>query len=280
MFAASLVTLRETLETTLVVSIVLLALQQLNARRYNIVVWLGVLAGALLSLAFAFLLDAFAAKFEGPLEQAYEAITMVLAGGLLTWMIVWMFQRRREVKGEITRKVQEHMSNGYLAGIFFLVLTSTMREGIETVIFLKALIIQSSGGYELFGGFAGIAVAIFLSILLFRGIAGIPMRKIFTVSSVLLMLFAAGLLAHAVHEIQELGYLSLWSTELWNINPPLLVDGSYPLLHEKGLIGSMFAALLGYNGNPSGLELATYVSYLALMALLWRKMAKAKPRLA
>lgn len=274
MFAAALVTLRETLETSLVVSIVFVALHRLQAKQHDIVVWFGVLVGVACSLLFALALDVLAARFEGPLEAAYEGTTMLLAAGLLTWMIVWMYQRRREIKSDIVRKVEEHVSNGYLAGIFFLVLFSTMREGVETVIFLKALAMQSSAIGQLFGGFLGIAVAVVLSIFLFRGIELVPIRRVFTVSSVLLILFAAGLFAHGIHEFQELGLLPILSTELWNWNPPLLADGTYPLLHDQGVIGGMFAALFGYNGNPTGLELLAYCSYIAGMAALWRSMSR------
>ena len=88
------------------------------------------------------------------------------------------------------------------------------------------------------------------------------------------MLFAAGLFAHGVHELQEAGYITVFTQEVWDINPTLLADGSYPLLHENGYIGSFFKGLLGYNGNPSLLEMLTYLIALGTIGILWWKVTK------
>ncbi|MHA2374504.1 MAG: hypothetical protein ACXAEB_15980, partial [Candidatus Thorarchaeota archaeon] len=87
-----------------------------------------------------------------------------------------------------------------------------------------------------------------------------------------LILFAAGMVAYGIHELQEAGLLLIGPLEIWDINPPILPDGSYPLLHEKGAIGAMAKALLGYNGNPGALEVVAYVGYLAIaFVFYWRK---------
>jgi high-affinity iron transporter len=74
------------------------------------------------------------------------------------------------------------------------------------------------------------------------------------------------MIAYGIHELQEAGLLLIGPIEVWNINPPALPDGSYPLLHDKGLIGGLLKAMFGYNGNPSFLEVTGYVLYLLILA--------------
>ncbi|MCJ2511990.1 MAG: FTR1 family protein, partial [Candidatus Thermoplasmatota archaeon] len=89
----------------------------------------------------------------------------------------------------------------------------------------------------------------------------LDIKKFFTVTGVLLIVFAAGLTATAVHEFNEAGVVPPVVNEVWNINPLQNPDGSYPLLHEKGAIGGIMKSLLGYNGNPSLTEVVAYASY-------------------
>ncbi|MFW9958766.1 MAG: FTR1 family protein, partial [Candidatus Odinarchaeota archaeon] len=97
-------------------------------------------------------------------------------------------------------------------------------------------------------------------------------RSLFKWTSVFLILFASGMIAYGIHELQEAGLLLIGPLEIWNINPPLLPDGSYPLLHENGAIGGLAKTLFGYNGNPSALEVVAYLAYIATAGLyFWRK---------
>ncbi len=102
----------------------------------------------------------------------------------------------------------------------------------------------------------------------------IDIKKVFLITGVLLVLFAAGLFAHGVHEFQEAGVVPVIIEHVWDINPPLNVDGSYPLLHEKGAVGEIFKGLFGYNGNPSLLEVAAYIFYLLAIVVLYRNIDK------
>jgi high-affinity iron transporter len=134
-----------------------------------------------------------------------------------------------------------------------------------------ALVIQD--GLVSYVGIAlGLLIAVVLGVGIYRGSLRISMRALFKWTSIFLILFAAGMIAYGIHELQEAGLLLIGPIEIWDINPPLLSDGSYPLLHEKGAIGSLAKALFGYNGNPSALEVAAYVGYLAVaFVFYWRK---------
>ncbi len=270
MIPAAVITLRETLEASLVVGIILAYIARLHDRRYTLAVWLGVFVGICASFVIAVVMQLLIGDLTGTAEKIYEGSTMLLASGLLTWMILWMLGKRKSIRGDIQRKVEAHVQHEYIAGLFFLALVTTMREAIESVIFLKALIVHTHAGYQIFGGILGIVVAIVISYFLFRGIEVLPVKKFFTVTGVLLLFFGAGLFAHSIHEFQEGGFLPFLKTPLWNLNPPVLVEGSYPLMHDEGLIGSILSSLFGYSGDPTALELSGYAFYVGTVALLWR----------
>lgn len=274
MFAAGLITLRETLEASLVVGIVLAYLDRSGRRQFNRFVWLGVAGGIAVSVLLAFVFEWIFGGLEGKAEELYEGGTMLLAAGLLTWMIIWMLRQRRTMRSSIEQETAEHVSNEYPLGILFLTLVSTAREGIETVIFMKALIVHSDAGLQLLGGAAGILFAIGISYFLFRGLELLPLSRIFSSTSVLLILFAAGLVAHGVHEFQEAGILPFLTATIWDLNPPALADGSYPLFHESGAIGSILKGVFGYNGDPTILEVLSYVTYLIAAFFGWKRMTR------
>ena len=109
-------------------------------------------------------------------------------------------------------------------------------------------------------------IAMVLGLGIYQGSLRISLRSFFKWTSAFLILVAAGMVAYRIHELQEAGLLLIGPIEVWNINPPVLPDGSYPLFHDKGLIGGLLKAMFGYNGNPSFLEVSGYVLYLLILA--------------
>jgi high-affinity iron transporter len=120
------------------------------------------------------------------------------------------------------------------------------------------------------------ASAILLGYLLFLGSVKVNVKSVFTFTNVLLILFAAGLAAHGIHELQDAGIVPVYIEHVWDINPAVAQDGSYPLFHENGYIGSIFKGLFGYNGNPSLLEVIVYAAYIMVVLLIWRVKSKRK----
>ncbi|MDZ4216769.1 MAG: FTR1 family protein, partial [Candidatus Gracilibacteria bacterium] len=102
----------------------------------------------------------------------------------------------------------------------------------------------------------------------FSGLRKVNMKRFFQITSVVLVLFAAGLVAHGVHEFQEAGVFPVFIEQVWDLNPAVTQDGVYPLLHENGTIGSLLKGVFGWNGNPSLLEVASYFAYLLLMIMI------------
>ena len=268
MVPSFLITFRETLEAALVVGITLGYLARTGQKRYNAMVYGGVASGVVASVLGALLFNVIAGGFEGRAEQVFEGVTMIIGAVLLTTMIIWM-RNQRNVAQDLEQRVAAEVSTGRGWGLFALVFVAVLREGIETVIFLGAATF-SSGGNTLLGALAGIAGALAFGYVLFTSASRVSVGTFFRVTSVLLVLFAAGLVAHGVHELEEARLLPPIIEHVWDINPPVNADGSYPALHENGSLGSVLKALLGYNGNPSLLEVMSYSAYLGVVAWIWR----------
>jgi high-affinity iron transporter len=269
MIASFVITFREALEAALIVGIVLGYLARTKQTRYNTVVYLAIAAAVAASIAGALLFTRVAGGFTGRAEEIFEGVTMLVGAGLLTTMILWMM-KQRPVAAELRERVATEIAQAHVVGLFSLVFVSVLREGIETVIFLGAASFVSADS-NLIGALAGLLAAVVLGYLIFAGSMRLDLRRFFTVTSILLILFAAGLVAHGVHELQEAGVIPVLVEHVWDINPALNPDGSYPLLHENGFLGSVLKALVGYNGNPSLLEVMSYLGYLVLVSVLWRR---------
>ncbi|MBI2558746.1 FTR1 family protein [Candidatus Woesearchaeota archaeon] len=263
-----LVTSRETLEASLVVGIVLAYLNRTNNQNYKKTVYYAILFGILSSVLAAFTFTIFAGEFEGKGEQIFEGTTMLIGAFLLTTMILWMMQQRHIAK-DIEGKVERHLMNTQPLfshiGIFLLIFVAIIREGIETIIFLNA--INYASGINFIGGTLGIVAAVIAGYLFFVSTKKINLKKLFGISSVLLILFAAGLVAHGVHEFEEAGLVSGIISPLFDINH---------ILSEKGIIGSFLKGLFGYNGNPSLLEVTAYVSYLGVIFYLYKRIESSR----
>lgn len=260
MFASSIVTFRETLEAALVVGIILSFLSKTNQHLYKKFVLFGIVGGVVLSGVLALLLEAFFGGLKGRTEELFEGMLMFITAAFLTWMILWV-HRQKDVARKLRKRVAKHVKEGYALGIFLLTTVSVFREGTETVLYLKALSLRG-GGSLLLGGLLGLTFALALSFLLFSSLLRFKLTTIFNVTSALLLLFAAGLVSHGVHEFQELLILPIFS-----FDP--IVNISH-ILDHKSLLGSLLRTLFGYTSKPTFLEAASYVSYLGFIFWLER----------
>ena len=272
MIESFIITFRETLEVSLIVGIILGYLVKTKQIKYNKIIYLGVASGIVASIIGALLFNYLAGGFTGRTEEIFEGITMLVGALLLTTMILWMMKQKHIAK-ELEHKISLKIAETYKLGLFLLIFTAVLREGIETVIFLGAASFVSTNN-SVFGALAGIISAIFLGYAIFIGSMKINIKMFFNITSILLILFAAGLVAHGVHEFQEAGAIPTVIEQVWDINPPVNPDGSYPLLHEKGHIGSILKGLFGYNGDPSLIEALSYLAYLIAVFILWRNIEK------
>lgn len=254
MLASFLLSLREGLEAALIVGIVLGAVSKLGRPQMKRQVWAGVFGAAALSLVAAFILYSVGAMLEGPAEAVFEGFTMLAAAGVLTWMIFWMNRQARGIKGELEAGVRRAGLQTGKAALFLLAFLAVLREGIELALFLTATAFTSNAQATLLGALAGLAAAVVLGWGLFAATLRLDLRRFFQVTGVLLILFAAGLVAHGVHEFNEVGWIPSIVEHVWDINW---------LIPEDSTVGEMLKALFGYNGNPSLTEVLAYAGYFA-----------------
>ncbi len=272
MLESFLVTSRETLEASLVIGIVLAYLNKTNNQSYKKPVYYGIIFGILASIIAAFVFTLFAGGFEGRSEEIFEGITMLIGAFLLTTMILWMMRQRhiaKEIESKVNISIQKAQPLFSHIGIFMLIFIVVIREGIETVIFLNA--VNYASGVNFAGGALGVIAAVIAGYLFFVSSKKINLKRLFNVSSSLLILFAAGLVAHGFHELEEAKLVPGIIAPLFDINPAVSPDGAYPVMHEKGAIGSFLKGLFGYNGDPSLMEFIAYISYLAMIFWIYIK---------
>jgi high-affinity iron transporter len=263
MGATFVVTLREGFEAALLLGIVYAYLAQTDLRRHH--GW--VTTGAVLGLAASILLGVVVSFISGPLldvgPDLVAAAVMLLAVVLLTWHAWWMQQHARAISGQVHRQIDEARNTGRLSVLAMIAFTAVFREGAETVLFLWGLMSQMSigGAGGLVGATGGVAVAAVLGWLVFRGGRRIPLRRFFAVTTILLVLVAAGLFASALARLDGLGYLP---------STPTLWDTSWFLEDGSG-VGGFLAGLLGYRARPTLLEGLGWLVYVVGVAtLLWR----------
>ncbi|MCH8010456.1 MAG: FTR1 family protein [Candidatus Marinimicrobia bacterium] len=267
-----LITFRETLEAALVIGILYTFL--IKADRIELIqtLWKGVGMAIIASVVAAVLFQLLAGGFTGRMEKIIEGTVMILAALILSTMIIWM-AKNRNVAEKLEHKAESALTGrmGAVWGIFLLSFVAVFREGIETVLFLYGIAIKE-GGLSLLSSLFGGAVAVGIGYLIFLQGKRMPLKTFFNVSSVLLILVVAGLLAHGIHEFEKVGIIP-YHGAVWDINPARLVDGRFPLLHEKGAVGSIMAGLFGWNGNPSLTEVLSWLAAVTCMGFLWRRAA-------
>jgi len=264
MLAQFILTLREGLEAALIIAIVAAYLGRIGKNDLHKYLWLGsglaVAAGAFLSVIF-WTLYGFAESFAG---LWFEALAMFTATAVLTYMIFWMAENARKIKGELQEKIDVAISSGQLFGISAVAFTSVLREGVETILFLSAAaavsFIETAVGAAL-----GLFVAVVVAVFLMRGTVRLDWRKFFLYTSVLLLLFASGITMHGTQALQELGML-----------PPIVehVYDASAVLAEDSVLGSMLHVFIGYHDAPSLLILLVQIAYLVVFGAYIRRVYK------
>jgi high-affinity iron transporter len=263
MLATYVLFLREGLEASLIVSILFAVLRQLGQMKQARAIWVGVglaLAGAILSAVLLFTLVHQYVDTTG--QTIFETLTYLLAVVLLTTMTFWMQKHSRSLKQEIMQKA-EAASSGFAFGL--LAFTFVGREGLETAFFTLAFAFQTNGWLLLLGGLLGVLSSIVLCVLIYRLGYRLNYRVFFRVMGILLLFFAAGLLADAIQNMQELGWITFGLTPLWN---------TAHILSEDSTVGDLLHSLFGYAEAPTILQSTFYLIFLALFGSLFAWMTR------
>jgi high-affinity iron transporter len=199
--------LREGFEASLVVGIVLAFLHRTGRRDGFWPVWIGAGIAAAISVGVGAVLFAVGAELSGASEKAFEGATMLFAAGLLTWMIFWMRRQARFIKKELEGQVERALAMGSSFALALVAFVGVLREGVETALFLFGTVEGSNRLVASVSAAIGLAGAVMLGYLFYRGASRLDLRKFFTVTSVLLLAFAGWLLAQGLHEFAEAGVL-------------------------------------------------------------------------
>jgi high-affinity iron transporter len=274
MGAAFLITLREGIEAALIVSILLAYLRQLGRSDRASLVWWGTGAAIAVSIAVGAVIFAVEGEFEGTAEQLFEGLVTLTAVGVLTWMIFWMRRQGARIKSELHERVDTALIAGGSA-IALLAFVAVLREGIETALFIfaaaKGTAVTSGGVVEqLVGAAIGLGIASVLGALLYRGGIKMNLRDFFRATGALLIVVAAGLFAFSIHELQEAGVLPFLTGTAFDISASLPDDSG---------VGGILRALIGYQANPTWLEVVAWISYIATVGTLFlRPSAAPAPR--
>jgi high-affinity iron transporter len=260
MLPSYILSLREGLEAALIIGIVLGALHQMHRRDLVAAIWAGAGSAALLSLLTAILLTRLGLELKDPAEAIFEGITMLLAAGILTWMIFWMSQRARSMKAELESGVQRASQTGKWS-LFGLAFIAVLREGVELALFLTAATFSSSASQTILGALLGLGTAILLGWSFFATTVRLDLRRFFQVTGFLLVLFAAGLVARGVGELVLVGWIPALIKHIWDLGGVVSADS---------VLGQTLGALFGYSASPSLMQVLAYAAYFGTVLLgLW-----------
>ncbi len=268
MLSALLITLREGLEAALIIGIILAYLSTTGNRQGFKPVWIGTSLAIAVSLVAGAVIYFYAGRLEGKAEGIFEGIAMWTAAGVLTWMIFWMRKQAINIKDHLHAQIQSALGSGSALALLGLAFAAVVREGIETVLFLFAATrVAESAVLSVAGGILGLGIAVAIGYSIYKGTSKLNMRAFFNVTGLLLILFAAGLLSHGIHEFHEAGIIQPVIAHVWDIDH---------ILPEQSVIGRFLTAILGYNANPSLVEVLAYVSYLGITLTSYFRPARPK----
>lgn len=272
--------LREGLEATLIVVIILLYLKKTNQRSYNRHVYLGAILAIFSSIIFAVVFSMAYGGFTGLLEEIFEGTTFIISGIFIVTLVLWVSKEGPKIRESLEGKIEESIEGQKAFSISILTFIVIIREGIELVLLLTGT--ASVGSINqvttILGSVIGLGISVLIGLLTFYGIKTIDLSKFFKVTNVILILFAAGLITFGIHEFIEAGIVNPIIDEVWNIKhilPEAFPDGNPSTPAWLEIIGSLLKALFGYNANPALLEVIIYPSLLILIGLislkLWKK---------
>lgn len=259
MYSSMLIMLREGLEASLIIAVVVTFLVRSGEQRLIRYVWGGVAAALLLSLTAGSALFAFSSSLGEEAAEIFEVGGTLLAVAVLTYVIIWMRNHGAAMKGGLEQKARTAAGASTPLAVSILAFAAVGREGLESVLFLFANASSSSVMATMSGAVVGLLLALLAGFLVFKGGSRLNLRLFFTVTGVMLILFGAGILSYALHEMAEMGLVPQ------SLDRPVWDTGSL-LTHKEGA-GAILKSTFGYYATPSLVQVVAYWTYLT--AMLW-----------
>ncbi|MFG2709395.1 iron uptake transporter permease EfeU [Streptomyces goshikiensis] len=253
MFSNYLIGLREGLEASLVVCILVAYLVKTGHQDRLAPLWAGVGLAAAVSLGFGAALEFGTQELTFQAQEAIGGSLSIIAVGLVTWMVFWMKRTARHLKAELHGKLDAAltMGTGALVTTAFL---AVGREGLETSLFVwRSVKAAGDGAAPLVGVLLGIASAIALGWLFYRGALKINLAKFFKWTGGMLVVVAAGVLAYGVHDLQEADFLPGLANKAFDVSESVPPDSWY---------GTLLKGTFNFQPDPTWLQVAVWVLYL------------------
>lgn len=256
MFGTAIIVFRETLEAALFVGIMAAATRGLAGRSRWLTV--GVLAGSAGALALAAGAEQISALADGVGQDLVNATILALALVMLTWHCVWVSNHGARAAAE-ARALGSSFKQGQRApwALMMVVALSVLREGAETVLFVAGYATGSGLTGTLTGALAGVLSGSAIGALIYLGLSRVPMQRMFAVTNTLILLLAASIASQLARALSQAGLINVWGQPLWDTSRVLRMDSP---------VGTLAHALVGYDAQPSGLQLAFYA--LALLVIV------------
>jgi len=260
--SGTLTGLREGVEAALIVSIICAYLARTGNRRQFPRVFLGAGVAAVLSAVLGVALYVTVGSFREPYEQLFEAGTLLLAAGVVTWMLFWMRRQAANVKSELQAAVDRALDEGSVTALAVLAFVAVVREGIETSLFLVGQAASADQGAPsvVVGAVVGLAIAVLLGVGFYQGSRRIHLGTFFRWTGIGLVFIAGGLVAKAAHELIEISVVTVGNQTLFDL--------SRVLPHEPAggnVLGQFLHVVFGYTATP---EMTTFVAWLAYIAVV------------
>ena len=288
--AELIIMFREVLEASLIIGILYTYLKKSGNDSSIKMLWSGVFVAIAASVLMSIVFQNFAGGFEGDSSKIFEGVIMIVASIVLTTMIIWM-ARNSNISEDLKNKAKEALSSSFKYGIFTLAFVAVFREGVEVILFLYSIAFKD--GVSVLPSIVGALLGLFSGYIIFVQGVKFPLKQFFKITSVFLIFVAAGMLTYGIHELESGGVIPYysgkieivdssikatrlngdtklfdltnekkakkWSSRVWDINPSKNKDGTYPALHDKGSIGGLLKGFFGYNGDPSLIEVITWL---------------------
>ncbi|AZS83502.1 iron uptake transporter permease EfeU [Streptomyces griseoviridis] len=268
MFGNYLIGLREGLEASLVVCVLIAYLVKTGNKSRLAPIWAGVAIAVALSLAFGALLQFGSSTLTFQAQEILGGTLSILSVGLVTWMVFWMRRTARHLRSELHGRLDAALALGTGA----LVLTAFLavgREGLETSLFLWTAVQASGDGVRpLVGALLGLATSVVLGWLFYQGTLRIDLARFFRWTGALLVLVAAGVLAYGVHDLQEGDVLPGLRSLAFDISGTVPPDSWY---------GTLLKGTLNFQPDPTVLQVVVWLLYLVPVMALFLAPDRARP---
>ena len=268
MLSTFIIALREGLEASLIVGILVAYLVKSGRKAFLAPLWAGVALAVLVSLATGAFLTFTSTELSPRGEEFFAGTTSFLAVGFVTWMVFWMKRTARHLKGQL----EGQMSTAVLAGPLALAAAAffaVVREGLETSLFIYANFKTVSSTPSATVGLAlGLGLAIALGYLIYRSSIKINLSKFFNYTGIALVVVAAGVLSYGIHEYQELGWLPGADFFIWDVTS---------WMPKESLVASVLGGTIGFDTTTSWLQFILWATYLTVVLSIYLKRVVSKP---